>query len=115
LAERETTGGFAADSHCPHCHEQFAIPGPSKTVAIASLIIAMGILLLVGVRSALGLAVGSVLLWIPISFLWNISEMSRNGVVLRQWKPLLRRTFSDWLADRDKIRAPVFKDDKTQK
>jgi hypothetical protein len=114
LAERETPGGFGAGSYCPHCHEQFSIPGPSKTVTIASLILALGILALVGVRSALGLVVGSVLLWVPISFFWNLSEMSRKGVVLRKWKPLLRRTFSDWLSERDKIRAPVFKEDKTE-
>jgi hypothetical protein len=115
LAERETPGGFGAGSYCPHCHEQFSIPGPSKTVAIASLFLALGILALVGIRSALGLVVGSLLLWVPISFFWNLSEMSRKGAVLRKWKPLLRRTFSDWLSERDKIRAPLFKEDKTEK
>lgn len=115
LAERETPGGFGAGSYCPHCHEQFSIPGPNKTIAASSLILALGILVLVGVRSALGLVVGSVLLWVPISLFWNVSEIRRKGVVLRKWKPLLRRTFSDWLSERDKIRAPVFKEDKTQK
>src|ERR1700739_2748541 len=101
LAERERPGGLTGGSYCPHCHEQFLIPGPSKTLAIASLIFALGALVLVGVRSVLSLVVGSLLLSLPISFLLNVSEMSRTGVVLRKRKPLMRRTFSEWLAERN--------------
>lgn len=43
------------------------MPGPSKAVAILSLIIALGTLALAGVRSIVGLLVGAALLWVPIS------------------------------------------------
>jgi hypothetical protein len=90
------TGG----SFCPHCHERFAISGPSKAVAIASLIIALGILLLVGVRSIIGLVLGSALLWVPISLFLNVATVRKKGVILRKWKPR-RRTFFEWLYERD--------------
>ena len=84
----------------PAHHQRFAISGPSKAVAIASLIIALGILALVGIRSTIGLVVGSALLWIPISMFLNVAIMRRKGVVLRIWKPR-RRTFFEWLYERD--------------
>jgi len=90
------TGG----SFCPHCHERFAISGPSKAVAIASLTIAVGILALVGVRSIIGLVLGSALLWVPVSLFLNAAAARRKGVVLRKWKPR-RRTFFEWLYERD--------------
>ena len=90
------TGG----SFCPHCHERFAISGPSKVVAIASLTIAVGILALVGVRSIIGLVLGSALLWVPVSLFLNAAAARRKGVVLRKWKPR-RRTFFEWLYERD--------------
>ncbi len=102
LADRERPGGLTGGSYCPHCHEQFSLPGPSVPVAIGSLLLSLGALAAVGVRSVLGLAVGSVLLWVPISLFWNASEMGRKGVVLRKWKPLMQRTFSDWLYERNK-------------
>jgi hypothetical protein len=100
LAERERPGGVTGGSFCPRCHQRFVISGPSKAVAIASLIIAAGILALVGIRSTIGLVVGSVLLWIPISMFLNVAIMRRKGVILRTWKPR-RRTFFEWLYERD--------------
>jgi hypothetical protein len=72
-------------------------------VAIASLIIALGILALVGIRSTIGLVIGSALLWIPISMFLNVAIMRRKGVVLRAWNPRKprRRTFFEWLYERD--------------
>jgi hypothetical protein len=102
LADRERPGGLTGGSYCPHCHEQFSLPGPSVPVAIGSLLLSLGALAAIGVRSVLGLVVGSMLLWVPISLFWNASEMGRKGVVLRKWKPLMRRTFSDWLYERNK-------------
>jgi hypothetical protein len=91
---------MTAGSFCPHCHERFAISGPSKTVATASLIIALGILALTEVRSIVGLVLGSALLWIPISMFLNVATVRRKGIALRRWKPR-RRTFFEWLYDRD--------------
>lgn len=87
-------------SFCPHCHERFAISGPSKAVAIAALIIALGFLALVGIRSTIGLVLGSALLWVPISLFLSVASARRKGVVLRKWKPR-RRTFFEWLYERD--------------
>jgi hypothetical protein len=100
LAARERPAGAAGGSFCPHCHERCAIPGPSKTIALASLAIAVGFLALVGVRSIIVLAVGSALLWLPISLFLGAARMRSKGVVLRKWKPR-RRTFFEWLYERD--------------
>jgi hypothetical protein len=100
LAARERPGGMAGGSSCPLCHERFAISGPSKAVAIVSLIIALGTLALVGVRSIVGLIMGSALLWIPISLFLNVARARSKGVVLKKWKPR-RRTFFEWLYERD--------------
>jgi hypothetical protein len=90
------TGG----SFCPKCHERFTICGPSKAVAIESLIIAVGILALVGVRSIIGLVLGSALLWVPISLFLNVVTVRSRGIVLRKWKPR-RRTFFEWMYERN--------------
>jgi hypothetical protein len=90
------TGG----SFCPLCKERFSISGPSEAVAIASLIVALGILVVVGVRSIIGLVVGSALLWVPVSLVLNLAAVRRRGVALRKWKPR-KRTFFEWLYERD--------------
>jgi hypothetical protein len=100
LAERERPARITGGSFCPQCHERFAISGPGKAVAIASLIIALGIPALVGIRSTIGLVLGSALLWIPISLFLNLATVRRKGVVLRKWTPR-RRTFFEWLYERD--------------
>ena len=91
---------MTSGSFCPHCHERFAISGPSKAVATASLTIALGILVLVGVRSIIGIVLGSALLWIPVSLFLNVASVRREGVLLREWKPR-RKTFFEWLYERD--------------
>jgi hypothetical protein len=114
LAARERPGGMTGGSFCPQCHGRFAIPGPSKTVTIVSLIIAMVALTLAGVRSIVGLVIGAALLWVPISLFLNVARMRRKGVVIRKWEPRRRRrTFFEWLYERYQIRAPkMFDDDK---
>jgi hypothetical protein len=115
LAAREKPGGLTGGSFCPQCHERFAIPGPSRTVTIVSLIIALGTLTLVGVRSIVGLVAGTALLWVPISLFLHVWTTRRKGVVvIRKWKPR-RRTFFEWLYERDQIRAPkIFDDDENR-
>jgi hypothetical protein len=112
LAARERPGGMTGGSFCPQCHERFAFPGPSKAVTIVSLIIAMVALTLAGVRSIVGLVIGTALLWVPIYLFLNAARMRRKGVVIRKWEPR-RRTFFEWLYERDQIRASkMFDDDK---
>ena len=102
LAAREQPGGMTGGSFCPHCHERFAISWPSKAVGIASLIIAVGIVALFGIRSIIGLVLGSALLWVPVSLFLNLATVRRKGVVLRKWKSR-RRTLFEWLYERDSI------------
>jgi hypothetical protein len=80
LAAREQPYGMTGGSFCPQCHERFAIPGPTKTVAIASLIIALGTLALAGVRSSVGLVVGAALLWVPISLFLNVARCAEKAL-----------------------------------
>jgi len=111
LAAREQPGGLTGGSFCPQCHERFAIPGPSRAISIVSLIIALGTLALVGVRSIVGLIAGAALLWVPISLFLHVWTTRGKGVVvIRKWKPR-RRTFFEWLYERDQIRAPKILDD----
>jgi hypothetical protein len=100
LATSERPGGVTGGSFCPNCHEQFDISGPTKAVAIVSFLIAVGVLALAGVRSIIGLVVGSVLLWLPISLFLDVAMTRSSGVVLRKRKPR-RRTFFEWLYERD--------------
>jgi len=91
------------------------MPGLSKTVALVSLIIALGTLALAGVRSIVGrgrcFAVGP-----DFSFPLR-GENAQKGVVRGKWEPRQqkprRRTFLEWLYERNQIRAPkMFDDDK---
>jgi len=79
---------------------------PYSRYAVAlSLLLAFGILFAFGVRSAFWLLVGTGLLWIPVSLLLNASFARFGPPVLKKWKPR-RRTFFEWLYERDQIRAP---------
>src|SRR5258708_5663645 len=115
LAARERPSGMTGGSLCPQCHERFAIPGPSKTVTIVSLIIALGTLVSAGVHSIVGMVVGAAFLWVPISLFFYVARMRRKGFVIRKWKPRQHkprhRTFFEWLYERDQIRAPKMSDD----
>ena len=76
-----------------------------------SLIIALGTLTLVGVRSIVGLVAGAALLWLPISLFLHVWTTRKKGVVvIRKWKPR-RKTFFEWLYERNQIRAPKMFDD----
>lgn len=84
----------------------------SARAFLVSLIIALGTLALAGVRSIVGLVVGAALLWVPISLFFYAARMRRKGVVIGKWEPR-RRTFFEWLYERNQIRAPrMFDDDK---
>jgi len=115
LAARERPGGMTGGSFCPQCHGRFAMPGLSKTITLVSLIIALGTLALAGVRSIVGLVVGAALLWVPISLFFYVARMRRKGVVIGKWEPRQqkprRRTFFEWLYERNQIRAPKMGDD----
>lgn len=55
-------------SYCPKCHERVYVSIPyGRAMAFISLLIALGILLLLHVRAILGLIIGTLLIWIPLS------------------------------------------------
>jgi len=52
--------------------------------------------------SILWFIVGTVMLWVPISMFMNIYSTRFNRATLKKWKPRTRRTFFEWLSERDK-------------
>jgi len=100
-------GGVGGGTYCPNCHERvyvsFAYP---RLVAIVSLFLAIGALLLMKLTSVFWLVVGTAVLWIPISLFLNAYSSRFKPSTLKKWKPRTHRTFFEWLYQRDQIRSP---------
>lgn len=99
--ELQQPAGIGGGSYCPKCqgrvYVSFAYGG---WVALGSLLIAFGILALMHVTAILGLIVGTVLIWIPLSLFLNIVSVRYRPPTLKRWKER-RRTFFEWLYERD--------------
>jgi len=101
LSALQRPAGIGGGCYCPKCQVRVYLSSPySRGVAIVSLLIALGGLTLVGARSVVGLLVGTVLIWVPLSLFLNVVTMNIKPPILRKWKPR-RRTFFEWLYDRD--------------
>jgi hypothetical protein len=104
-------GGVGGGTYCPNCHEQvyvsFAYP---RLVAIISLFMATGAMLLMKVASVFWFVVGTAMLWIPISLFLNAYSSRFKPPTLKKWRPRTRRTFFELLYERDEIRAPKMPD-----
>jgi len=74
-------------------------------VAVVSLLIAIGALALSHVRSIVGFIIGIILIWIPLSLCLNAHSVRYKPPTLKKWKVRRktgrRRTFFEWLYDRD--------------
>ena len=96
--------GIGGGSYCPKCHERVYVSIPyGRAVAFISLLIALGILLLLHVRAILGLIIGTLLIWIPLSLFLNVCSTRLKPPFLKKWKARrhrTRRTFFEWLYDR---------------
>jgi len=93
--------GMTGAVRCPKCQERVRISSPyGGRVAVVSLLAAWVILADLHVRTILGFAVGTILIWVPVSLLLNAASVRVKGPVLKKWKPR-RRTFLEWLYDRD--------------
>ncbi len=97
--------GIASGSYCPKCHERVYVSLPyGRAAAIISLLISLGILLLIHVRTIFGFIIGTLLMWIPLSVFLNVCASRLKPPFLKKWKPRpprTRRTFFEWLYDRD--------------
>jgi len=69
-------------------------------VAVISLLAAIGLLALFHVTSIIGFAVGIILIWIPLSLFLNVMSVRYKPPTLKKWKER-RKTFYEWLYDRD--------------
>jgi DNA-directed RNA polymerase subunit RPC12/RpoP len=101
VAELQQPGGIGGGSYCPRCggrvYVSFAYGG---IVAVISLLIAIGILALFRVTSIIGFAIGIILIWVPLSLYLNAMSIRYKPATLKKWKER-RRTFFEWLYDRD--------------
>ena len=101
--------GWGAGRWCPECHERVRYSNPyGRLVAILSLFIAVGILFVMGVRSAFWYFAGTALIWVPISLYLNAASVHLKRPSLKKWVPSrggVRRsrhkTFFEWLYERD--------------
>lgn len=116
-AELQQPAGIGGGTYCPKCQERVYVSFPnSKLIAVLSLLLALGALLLLRVTSVLWLVAGTLVLWVPISLFLNFYSTRFKRPVLRKWKPRKRkprkrRTFFEWLYERDQIRAPEMLDE----
>ena len=99
--ELQHPAGLGGGLYCPKCQNRvyLSVTYP-RTVAFISFLIAVGILALLHVRNILGFIVGTVLIWIPVSMFLNVTSSRCRTPELKQWKPR-RRTFFEWLYERD--------------
>jgi len=94
--------GMTGAVRCPKCQERVRISSPyGGRVAIVSLPAAWVILAVLHVRTILGFAVGTLLIWPPVSLLLNAASVRIKGPILKKWNPRRSRTFFEWLYDRD--------------
>jgi len=88
--------------YCPKCQSRVHLSFPhSILVAVLSLLLAIGALLVMRITSLVWVTVGTLLLWVPISMFMNIYFTRFKPASLKKWNPR-RRTFFEWLYDRDK-------------
>jgi hypothetical protein len=103
--------GVSGGSYCPKCQERVRVSFPyAGIVAVVSLLLAVGLLLLLKVTSVLWFVVGTAALWIPISLSLKIYSVRFKPPTLNKWKDRTQRTFFEWLYERDRIRAPKMSD-----
>jgi len=107
--------GLGGGTLCPKCLDRVVVSFPySKIVVVISLVLAIGAMLVMRVRSVPWFLVGTVVLWVPISLWLNVYSTRFKNPVLKKWEPRKRKTFFEWLHERDQIRAPEIGDAKKE-
>ena len=84
----------------------------AEIVAGISVLLAVGLLLILRVKSLVWFVGGTAALWIPISLFLNAYSAQFKPPILKKWKE--RRTFFEWLYERDRIRAPKTNDEENK-
>jgi hypothetical protein len=88
--------------YCPKCQARLYFSFPySALAAVLSLLLAIAALWVIRVTSLVWFTVGTLVLWVPISMFVKIYFTRFKPAALKKWKPR-RRTFFEWLYDRDK-------------
>src|ERR1700730_294060 len=113
-AELQQPAGIGGGTYCPKCGERVCVSSRyPKLVQVLSLLLAVGTLLLMRVTSVIWFVAGTLVLWLPISLFLNLYSTQFKRSILKKWQPRKRRTFFEWLYERDQIRAPkMFDKDK---
>ena len=101
LRERGIKGAI----RCPQCKGRVLISSPYRVpIAIISLLVAWTVLANLGVRTILGFLIGTVLIWPALSLFLTAYSVRIKPPILKEWKerkPRTRRTFFEWLYERD--------------
>ena len=67
-------------------------------------------MIILKVTTVLWLVLGTVALWVPISLFLNIYSARFKPGDLKKWKDRRRKTFFEWLCERNRIRARKMSD-----
>ena len=94
-------GGMGGGLYCPKCHERVYVSiAYGRAVGIVSLLISAAVLAFLNVKNIVAFVIGTALIWIPVSMFLNAWSTRFKPPSLKKWKQR-RRTFFEWLYDRD--------------
>lgn len=102
--ELRQPAGAARGSYCPYCQQRVRVFFPyGGLAAVASLLVAIGVLVLFHVTSISLAMIGLVVIWVPLSLYMKFASVRYGPPILKPWKER-RRTFFEWLYDRNSPR-----------
>jgi DNA-directed RNA polymerase subunit RPC12/RpoP len=101
FTELQMPAGPSAGAYCPRCGERVLLFYPyARRVAIISLLIAIGAMAAFQVRSIIMFILGMILIWVPLFVYLKLISVRYGPPTLKRWKER-RKTFFEWLYDRD--------------
>jgi DNA-directed RNA polymerase subunit RPC12/RpoP len=96
--------GMGGGLYCPKCQERVYVSMPyGRAVALISLVISAALLAVLNVKNIVAFVIGTALIWIPVSMFLNLWSTRLKPPSLKKWKQR-RRTFFEWLYDKDEPR-----------
>ena len=79
--------GLGGGSYCPKCQGRVYVSFPyGKLVAVVSLLITCGTLLLLHVTSVLVFLIAAAVIWIPLSLFLNVLSTRYKAPTLKKWR-----------------------------
>ena len=101
LGALKTEPGTGGGVRCPGCHELLHVSKPyGRLVFIVSLILSIGVLVPLQVRSVPVFMIAVVVIWIPLSLILNVASLQFKPPTLFK-QAQRRKTFLEWLYERD--------------